>query len=337
MKVLYAIQGTGNGHLARAREIVPYLYQLAEVDLLISGQHAEVQIPFPVRYHFKGLGFIFGKSGGVDLLKTFARNNTRRLYKEIKNLNLAEYDLVINDFEPVSAWAARVQGVPCVSLSHQSAVLSPHAPRPEKSDLMGRTILQRYAPTQAQYGFHFKRYDAGIYTPVIRREVRQIQPRNEGHFTVYLPAYDDERIINVLSRLKGVPFQVFSKHSKQAYREGDVRIFPIENEAFLKSMAGCEGILCGAGFETPAEALFLKKKVMAIPMKNQYEQQCNAAALLDLGVPVIKKLRKKRLPELNDWIFGTTPPPAVDYPDETREILEHVLKTHLPAPSPLFV
>lgn len=37
MKILYAFQGTGNGHLARAQEIIPILKKHALVDTLISG------------------------------------------------------------------------------------------------------------------------------------------------------------------------------------------------------------------------------------------------------------------------------------------------------------
>jgi len=40
--------------------------------------------------------------------------------------------------------------------------------------------------------------------------------------------------------------------------------------------------------ETPAEALFFKKKLMVIPMKGQYEQLYNAECLKQLGVPIIK-------------------------------------------------
>jgi len=36
MKVLYAIQGTGNGHLSRAEDIVPYLQKRCDVDILVS-------------------------------------------------------------------------------------------------------------------------------------------------------------------------------------------------------------------------------------------------------------------------------------------------------------
>ena len=44
MKILYAIQGTGNGHVSRAREIIPFLRKYGNVDILISGIHAEVDV-----------------------------------------------------------------------------------------------------------------------------------------------------------------------------------------------------------------------------------------------------------------------------------------------------
>ena len=53
---------------------------------------------------------------------------------------------------------------------------------------------------------------------------------------------------------------------------------------FNQSLIHCTGIITGGGFETPAEALHLGKKLMAIPIRGQYEQQCNAAALKEMGV-----------------------------------------------------
>ena len=37
MKILYAIQGTGNGHIARAEDIVPVLKRFGTLDVLVSG------------------------------------------------------------------------------------------------------------------------------------------------------------------------------------------------------------------------------------------------------------------------------------------------------------
>ena len=331
MKVLYAIQGTGNGHLSRARDIVPLLQQRTQLDLLVSGIQADVALPYPIRYQLKGMGFIFGKSGGVDLVETYRKTNTRNLYREVRQLPVEQYDLVINDFEPVSAWACHLKRVPCVSLSHQSAILSPHAPQPERKDKMGRAILKHYAPSQRQYGFHFACFDEHIFTPVIRQQVRQTEVHHRGHYTVYLPAFSDEKIIKRLSKMDGVEWQVFSKHTRKTYREKNVSIQPIENERFIRSLAEGEGILCGAGFETPAEALYLNKKLMVIPMKNQYEQHCNAAALKTLGIPMLKNFKKKRLAEIEAWVQRGRPL-EINYPDITDEVVEEVLAQHEQVP-----
>src|SRR3990170_7366789 len=104
MKILYAIQGTGNGHISRAREIIPLLQRRCETDILISGSQADIELPFEVKFRLHGLGFDFGKKGGIDLRKTYNKANTKRLLKEIKELPVAGYDFVLNDFEPVSAW-----------------------------------------------------------------------------------------------------------------------------------------------------------------------------------------------------------------------------------------
>jgi uncharacterized protein (TIGR00661 family) len=106
---------------------------------------------------------------------------------------------------------------------------------------------------------------------------------------VYLPSYSDAKIIEVLSDIENVKWQVFSKKCKLAYRKRNVYVKPIESDSFEKSIAGSIAVICGAGFETPAEALFLKKKLLVIPMKGQFEQHFNGASLLDIGVPVIKK------------------------------------------------
>ena len=327
MRILYAIQGTGNGHLSRSRDIIPVLQDNHEVDLLISGTQADVELPYEVKYRFKGLGFIFGANGGIDLVATYKKNHIRALLSEINSLPVQDYDLVINDFEPVSAWAARINNVKCISISHQAAVLNKKAPQPKEIDVIGKAILKNYAPSDAKYGFHFTAYNDNIFTPVIRSQARNHVVKNQGHYTVYLPAYDDKRIIKVLKLIPEIQWQVFSKHSKKILGEKNVSIQPIDNDLFIASLASCEGVLCGAGFETPAEALFMKKKLMVIPMKGQYEQQCNAAALKSMGVPVLKSLKPDAVEKIKNWIAkgGII---EVDYPDNTSEIINRVIALH---------
>ncbi|PJJ84599.1 glycosyltransferase family protein [Mucilaginibacter auburnensis] len=325
MKILYAIQGTGNGHLSRSMDIVPLLQQMGDVDVLVSGNQGDLNLPFPIKYKLNGFGFIFGKSGGVDIWKSFLKSRFRKFLKEIKELPIDKYDIVVNDFEPVSAWACYLNDKPCIGLSHQAAVLNEHTPKPEESDMVGKLVLKNYAPVTAQYGFHFKKYDKKTFTPVIRQQVREQRVSNKGHYTVYLPAYDDKRLIKRLAEFPDVHWDVFSKHNSKPKQYNNIFIQPINNKAFIKSMAESEGVLCGAGFETPAEALFMKKKLLVIPMKNQYEQQLNAAALKDMGVPVIKSLKSKHHETILNWI-NNGEVIKVDYPDTTKEILQMVFK-----------
>lgn len=237
------------------------------------------------------------------------------------------YDIIINDFEPVSAWACYFKRKPCIALSHQCAVLSSKAPLPRHRDRMGKFILKHYAPATARYGFHFERFNSHTYTPVIRKQVRELFVSNKGHYTVYLPSYSDKKIVKILSRFKDVKWEVFSKHNKKLYSSKNISIRPIHNEAFLESMASSAGILCGAGFETPSEALFLKKKLLVVPMENQYEQHCNAAALQYLGVRVLKNLKKKQIPKIEEWLIEDIVI-SVDYPDNTQEIIQTLLNDH---------
>lgn len=325
MKILYAIQGTGNGHVSRAREIIPHLKNHGEVDLLLSGTQAEVGLEDPIKYRFHGFGFNFGKKGGVDMLGSLKQFRTRRFINDCKSLPVHDYDLVINDFEPVCAWACHFKKKKNVALSHQSAYLSPKTPQ-LKGFHWGKVIMNNYAPADAHVGFHFEKYDDFIHTPVIRREIHNLYTSDLGHYAVYLPAYSDEFIISYTSKFPDVEWHIFSKHSKTAYEKGNSKIIPINNEKFMESLASCTGFLTGGGFEGPAEALFLGKKIIAVPMKNQYEQQCNALGLEHLGVPII----------WNENEFGAKLEAfvkdgkriAVNFPDETAGIIANLVKTY---------
>ncbi len=125
--------------------------------------------------------------------------------------------------------------------------------------------------------------------------------------------------------MKSTKWEVFSKHNNYEYFSKNIHIKPITNEAFINSMATSKGVLCGAGFEAPAESLFMQKKLLVIPMKGQYEQQCNAAALSEMGVPMIKSLKKKHLDKLKKWVDSDSTV-LVDYPDITDKIVSQLLE-----------
>lgn len=324
MKILYAIQGTGNGHVSRAREIVPLLQQHGDVHLLISGTQADVKLSQPVNYQLHGFSFIFGKKGGVDHYETWKSMNLPRFVSDMRKLPLKDYNLILNDFEPVTAWACKLRGIESVGLSHQASFKSDKVPKP-KSLNWADLIMKYYAPSTHYVGFHFKAYDDFIHTPVIRSEIRNLYVSDHGHYTVYLPAIDDQRLVPLLKKIPEVNWQVFSKHTKSDFTDQNVTVCPVNNELFNASLASCTGLFTGGGFEGPAEALFLGKKLLVVPMKFQYEQQCNAFALEKMGIPVIWGHYKNWLPILQNWVQQ---PQAHEFhfPDETAVLIDQVVK-----------
>ncbi|RZL34206.1 MAG: glycosyl transferase, partial [Pedobacter sp.] len=191
----------------------------------------------------------------------------------------------------------------------------------------GKIILSRYAPTTHHVGFHFDRYDDFIYTPVIRSEIRNLIVTNLGHYTVYLPAIDDKDLVKILKQIPQVRWEVFSKHTQTNYNDGNVFVEPVNNEKFNKSMASCEGLFTGGGFEGPAEALFLGKKLLVAPMRFQYEQQCNAYALKQFGLPVIWGSNRNWLPVLREFV-NNPQEHQFNFPDETAMIVDQVVKKY---------
>lgn len=96
----------------------------------------------------------------------------------------------------------------------------------------------------------------------------------------------------------------FTRKAKGAYKVGNVYIRPISSVAFTESLATGNGLLTAGGFEGPAEAIFLGKKVFSIPMSNQYEQLCNWRSLKKTGCyfsPSIKQWNNEKVVGLDSF------------------------------------
>lgn len=316
MKLLYAIQGTGNGHIARAQEIIPILKKYALVDVLISGHQSQLKPSLEIDYQFSGLSLLYNNHGGLSYKKTFFENSFCKAFKVIQSLELREYDLIINDFEPLTAWSAKLKKLPIIALSHQAALSFDGIPKPKQKSRLGENILKYYAPCDKKIGFHFQSYHPNIKTPVIRKQIRDLDAQSLEFFLVYLPSFSDEILIKMLGSID-VPWKIFSRYSTTYRKINNVEIFPIDQKKFLEHFASCKGILSNAGFEAPAEALYLNKKLFVIPIHNQYEQLCNATALQELGVSVSHELN---IDMIKQWI-NQKETWSVNYPNNIEETL----------------
>lgn len=287
MKILYAVQATGNGHISRASEILPHLQNHGTVHIMLSGTNAHLPVQLPVKYRSKGMSLFYRTNGGLNYFKMLRQFNPFQLWRDIKTLPVEEYDLVINDFEFITAMACKRKGVFSVQMGHQASFQFAESPRPGRRDRMGEWVLRHFAPANEYIGLHFKQYHPKILPPIIVENVRKAIPSNQGHITVYLVQYNVDVLRKQLSGLTHLTFHIFSAEISKQTQVNNCLLFPLGKESFSHSMIHSQGIITGGGFETPAEALYLKKKIISIPIKGQYEQECNAEALKEFGALVL--------------------------------------------------
>ncbi len=326
-KILYGVQATGNGHLSRCLEFYPVLSKYADVDVLLSGIQGDLELPFPVKYRKHGWGYIFGKTGGIDYWGTAKSLKPIRIIKDIFQLDLSEYDMIVNDFEPITAYARkwRYKKMPCVALSHQASFFSKKIPRPRQKGYLAEFIFKYFAPSTKKIGLHFDNYDSDVYTPVIRKEIRELQLNyKDNEVLVYLPAYASELIAEKLKSLTNYSFRIFSKHTNQESHQGHIHIYPVDKVNWMSMLRTSAYAIMGAGFQGVSEMLYLKKKVLAIPMLAQYEQECNAKALTDMGVHVATSIDEKFTEVARTWLSDAKIV-EVDYPNHTEQLVKMAL------------
>jgi len=290
MKIFYAVQATGNGHISRAMEVIPYLENYGEVDVFLSGANSTLELSLPVKYRSNGLSLFYTCNGGLNYSRIIRQLSLSRIRKEINELPVHKYDLVLNDFDCITSLACARRNIPSIHFGHQASFVSNKTPRPAKPSRPGEWVLRNYAKGTQNVGLHFNSYDDFILSPIIKRKILTADPKDHGHITVYFPSYCLPELIATFGELKDHRFEIFTWEVTSTQQQGHITFLPVSNTRFSESMINCHGIICGAGFETPAEALYMQKKMMVMPIKGQYEQRCNAAALELLGVKTFTQL-----------------------------------------------
>ena len=241
-----------------------------------------------------------------------------------KDLPVEKYDLIINDFEHITSRSCQIKKIPSVQFGHQASFFSKNTPRPSSRSFVGEFLLQNYAPASKYVGLHFDAYDDFIFSPIIKKEFLEAKPEDHGYLTVYLPAYDHDCIEKILLELTPLKVHWFVPNISEPFTKNNITFFPVDQKYFNKSLIYCHALLTGGGFETPAEALFLKKKLLVIPIEGQYEQQCNAAALEKVGVKKMAYLNESTKQEFFNWL--KMPPSTFSLlPNHIPKTLEYMM------------
>ncbi|MFL0796576.1 MAG: glycosyltransferase [Cellvibrionaceae bacterium] len=326
MKILYGVQATGNGHITRARAIAPYLKKAGcDVQYLFSGRKKEDLFdmePFGDYWVRPGLTFVTNR-GRVQLIETAIHNNIFKLISDCRTLDVSEYDLVITDFEPIVAWAAKKAGKTCIGVGHQYAF---HHDIPMVGDtFFAKQVLKKFAPVTIGLGLHWHHFDQPILPPIAEvyghgtaAAPNKIVPNK---ILVYLGFESREEVVELLKPFKDYEFYYYTTVT-EPLDDGNIHIRPLSREGFQKDLADSSGVICNSGFELISEAILLGKKILAKPLKGQMEQYSNALALEILGLGnVMNQLNHQ---SIENWLY-TSKGKQVIYPDVAKAIVDWIL------------
>lgn len=286
MNILYGVQGTGNGHISRSREIVRCLKKRGHrVEVIISGRNQEllwdmeIFQPYVV---YRGLTFATSK-GKINFTRTARELDLPQFFYDIHTHKTENIDLVISDFEPISARIARNSKLPSMGIGHQYAFWHdiPHC----NGNYLARLILKKYAPVEIPVGLHWHHFNQPILPPIIPVNLKTVTKTIPGKILVYLPFENLNDIAGLVLPLEKYEFYIYHAMEK-ADNIGNLRLRPFSRAGFLKDLEECSHVICSAGFELVSEALSLGKKILVKPLQGQMEQYANAYALsrLKLGM-----------------------------------------------------
>jgi len=95
---------------------------------------------------------------------------------------------------------------------------------------------------------------------------------------------EQDRLLDVLQIFGSQTFTIYgfdenAQHENCTFKKRST-------EGFLEDLAGARGVIASAGFSLISECMYLRKKMLLLPLAGQYEQIINAQYIEKLGLGI---------------------------------------------------
>lgn len=315
MKIIYGLSGQGFGHSARSKETIKHLIDAGhEVKIFTYGQSLFMLRDFSDRiYEIPGLILVYQKNR-LSYFQTVFKNTKKILahaqdWKKAKQTFQAfNPDVVITDFEPITARLAKKFQQPLISIDNQHQLTNTKIKITSKykKDLLTDKLIIKFMIGRADYYLltsFFKtmvmKKNTFLFSPIIRREILDLKPV----YGDYILVYDGSDLSIILPALKNSnhKFVVVSPDKEGA--EGNIVYKKYSIEGWLKLLENTKAIIGTAGLSLLGECIYLKKPYLALPIERQIEQVINAEYLKRLGYgDFTYKLTAKKIEKfMSNW------------------------------------
>jgi len=246
MRILYGITANGNGHLSRSRRIVRLLRERGhEVELIISGEPGKAIMDNQDLVPYRRFdGFSFADKGGSALETLRASKPFRFLKNLMRDMPEGHFDLAVTDYEPLTAWHARLKGIHSVGVCRMYSFNYPGVPLPA-SRWYERLTFRWLAPADVMLGTHWHPYHRYIIPPFVPPV--DVSAEQDRKVLVYLPWESIESYLPVLKAVPAYDFIVYGS-GLPPHVEGNLEFKPQSRDGFLKDLGTCASVIANAGF-----------------------------------------------------------------------------------------
>ncbi|MHC4637077.1 MAG: glycosyltransferase family protein [Planctomycetota bacterium] len=302
-RIIYGVAGEGFGHSSRSHLIGQRLIDAGHDVMFVGSQKSLLYLKqyFPERVReIFGLSFAY-ENGMVEPIETLKMNlmklpEANRMNDDLftKHFKPFDPDVVLSDFEPFSAWWAIRNQVPFISIDHEHMLTLcklEHKGRNWFSRMTAEVVTESYYVKAVAYVIlNFFRaplkIDAAILAPpVVRPVVEGLESKRGDHILVYFTAVKGaDRLKELLGKFASEKFYVYGLNETGEY--GNCVFKSRSTEGFLADLASCRGVAASSGFSLISECLYLRKKMLSLPIAGQYEQIINAHYIEKLGLGV---------------------------------------------------
>jgi uncharacterized protein (TIGR00661 family) len=322
MRILYGVQTTGHGHLVRSTPIIRQLRERGhQVDVLLSGPPPDPAWPARIGGPLTTRpGLSFAADGGrIRYLKTASQARPLTFLRDVLRDTAPLPDLVVTDYEPITAWLARRRGLRSVGIGHLYAFAWPEVPR-ARGNAITRPVMDWFAPASIPAGAHWDSFGAPVLPPTVDPAVRSLArgPVESDLVLVYLGFEPLGRLVPLLRQFPHHRFHVYAKVGADR-EDGNVSVRPVSRPRFLADLARCARVIGNAGFTLTSECLHLGIAVLVQPIHGQLEQESNALALERLGLGTVTRHLSRA--DLQQWLEQPAPA-AQRYPDVTGALVD---------------
>ena len=315
MKIAYALAGEGRGHTTRAIGLGNKLIEVGhEVRFFTCGDAIELlhqQFGADAVMDLETPRFVIGNNG-VSYSKTtistlkFLSGHNNRVKLCVSQLTQYGAEVLISDFEPTFARAAKKMKIPLISFNSQrfaiDTKLKQKLSRIQRIKLLPIKILCRlFAPkphlSVISKGFNLeaKRSDIHLVGPMLRPAFFPGAWKANGTHVV---AYLRKSVLGHLPQIAehaasfGLKVKLYGQYPQDLPE--NVELCPISDTGFTSDLLTCDWIYQTAGSQLLGEVGVLGVPAICFPEPNQIEQKINAV-LAEKAYPNVSVLRKKRI------------------------------------------